>query len=152
MAAVRDTLLKDAQLAGSAARLRRRSVMSRRTSQILALTILLPATISGSPGHAQENFKLLGEKEIRARVVGKDITDSSHWANYLRPDGVLLSSEMGRKWTGTWKIQNNKLCMTNPSLQSPDCNEVWMSGANIRMRANKDQETFDAVVEKHRAN
>jgi hypothetical protein len=27
-----------------------------------------------------------------------------------------------------------------------------MSGANIRMRANKDQETFDAVVEKHRSN
>jgi hypothetical protein len=152
VAAVRDTLLKDAQLAGGAARLRRSSVMSRRTSQILALTILLPATISGSLGHAQENFKLLGEKEIRARVVGKDITDSSHWANYLRPDGVLLSSEMGRKWTGTWKIQNNKLCMSNPNLESPDCNEVWMSGANIRMRANKDQETFDAVVEKHRAN
>jgi len=152
VAAVRETLLKDAQLAGGAARLRRSSVMSRRTSQILALTILLPATIFGSAAHAQENFKLLGEKEIRARVVGKDITDSSHWANYLRPDGVLLSSEMGRKWTGTWKIQNNKLCMSNPNLESPDCNEVWMSGANIRMRANKDQETFDAIVETHKAN
>jgi len=28
---------------------------------------------------------------------------------------------------------------------------VWMSGAIIRMRANKEQETFDAVVEKHKA-
>ena len=126
--------------------------MSCRTLQILALTFLLPATIYGSIAHAQEMFKLLGEKEIRARVVGKEITDSSHWASYLRPDGVLLSSEMGRKWTGTWKIQNNKLCMTNPNLESPDCNEVWMSDANIRMRANKDQETFDAVVEKRGAN
>ena len=42
-------------------------------------------------------FKLLGEKEIRARVIGKDITDSSHWVSYLRPDGVLFSDEMGRK-------------------------------------------------------
>ena len=126
--------------------------MNRRTSQILALAILLPATICGSITHAQDMFKLLGEKEIRARVVGKDITDSSHWVSYLRPDGVLLSDEMGRKWTGTWKIQNNKLCMSNPNLESSDCNEVWMSGANIRMRANKDQETFDAVVETHRAN
>ncbi len=125
--------------------------MSCRTSQILALTILVPATSSGSPGHAWENFKLLGEKEIRARVVGNDITDSSHWVSYLRPDGVLVSDEMGRKWTGTWKIKNNKLCMSNPNLESPDCSEVWMSGANIRMRANKDQETFDAVVEKHKA-
>jgi hypothetical protein len=111
----------------------------------------LPATISGSHGHAQENFKLLGEKEIRTRVIGNDITNSSHWVSYLRPDGVLISDEMGRKWTGTWKIQNNKLCMSNPNLESPDCSEVWMSGANIRMRANKDQETFDAVVEKHKA-
>jgi len=121
--------------------------MIRRAPQILALTILLPAKILGSTAQAQEMFKLLGEK-----VVGKDITDSSHWVSYLRPDGVLLSSEMDRKWTGTWKIQNNKLCMSNPNLESPDCNEVWMSGANIRMRANQDQETFDAVVEKHKAN
>jgi hypothetical protein len=41
-------------------------------------------------------FKLLSEKEIRARIVGKGITDSTHWVSYLRPDGVLLSSETGR--------------------------------------------------------
>jgi hypothetical protein len=98
--------------------------MSRRTSQILALTILLPATVCGWTAHAEETFKLLGEKEILAKVLGNDITDSSHWVSYLRPDGVLLSDEMGRKWTGTWKIQNNKLCMSNPNLESPDCNEV----------------------------
>src|ERR1700688_2439770 len=126
--------------------------MIRGAPQILALTILLLRTVFGSIVQAQEMFKILGEKEIRARVVGRDITDSSHWVSYLRPDGVLLSNEMDRKWTGTWKVQNNKLCMSNPNLESPDCNEVWMSGANIRMRANKDQETFDAVVEKHRAN
>jgi hypothetical protein len=97
-------------------------------------------------------FKLLSEKEIRARVVGKDITDSAHWVSYLRPDGVLLSNEMGRKWTGTWTIQKNKLCMSNPTLESLDCNQVWMSGANIRLRANKDAETFDAQVENHKAN
>jgi hypothetical protein len=88
--------------------------VNRRTSPILALAILLPATVCGSTVHAQEMFKLLGKKEIRARVVGKDITDSSHWVRYLRPDGVLLSSESGSKWTGTWKIQNNKLCMSIP--------------------------------------
>jgi len=125
--------------------------MIRGAPQILALTLLLLGTIFGSIVQAQV-FKILGEKEIHARVVGKDITDSTHWVSYLRPDGVFLSSEMGRKWTGTWKIQNNKLCMSNPNLESPDCNEVWMSGVNIRMRANKDQETFDAVVEKHRTN
>jgi hypothetical protein len=126
--------------------------MNRGAPQVLALTILLPAAILGPIVRAQEMFKLLGEKEIRAGVVGKDITDSTHWVSYLRPDGVLLSSETGRKWTGTWKIHNNRLCMSNPTLEGLNCNEVWMSGANIRMRANKDQETFDATVEKHRAN
>jgi hypothetical protein len=111
---------------------------------VLALNLLLVATIFGPMVHAEEMFKLLGEKEIRARVVGMDITDSTHWVSYLRPDGVLLSSETGRKWAGTWKIQNNKLCMSNPNMESLNCNEVWMSGANIRMRANKNQETFDA--------
>jgi len=124
----------------------------RRAWRTLSLIILVQAAPYGWNAQAQEAFKLLGEKEIRARVVGKDITDGAHWVNYLRPDGVLLSSESGSKWTGTWKIQNNKLCMSNPNLEGLNCNEVWMSGTNIRMRANKDQETFDAIVEKHRAN
>jgi len=110
VAAVRDTLLKDAQLAGSAARLRRRSVMSRRTSQILALTILLPATISGSPGHAQENFKLLGEKEIRARVVGKDITDSSI--------GRIISGPMARFSAAKWVENAGKSRTTNSACRT----------------------------------
>jgi hypothetical protein len=124
--------------------------MTRRAPQIVALAIPLLATMSGWTAQADKMFTLLGEKEIRARVVGKDITDSAHWVIYLRPDGVLISDEQGQKWTGTWKIQNKKLCMSNPNLESPDCKEVWMFGANIRMRANRDQETFDAVVEKHR--
>jgi len=83
--------------------------------------ILVLASLTGSwAAYGQEMFRQLGEKEIRARVIGKDITDSSHWVSYLRPDGVLLSKEMDRKWTGTWKIQNNKLCMSNPDLESPD--------------------------------
>src|SRR6266404_5354326 len=117
--------------------------MNRRTLRTLTLTILLPAAVHGWEAQAQEMFKLLSEKEIRARVIGKDMTDSTHWVNYFRPDGVLLSDEMGRTWSGMWKIRNNKLCMSNPNLETPDCNEVWMSGANIRMRANKDQETFE---------
>jgi hypothetical protein len=125
--------------------------MIRRTLCRLTLTIPSFATIFGSTIHAQEMFKLLGEKDIRARVIGKDMTDNTHWANYFRPDGVLLSEEMGRKWTGTWEIRKNKLCMSNPDLESLTCNEVWMSGANIRLRENQDQETFDATIEKHRA-
>jgi len=113
--------------------------------------ILMLLLSGGSAAYGQETFKLLGEKDIRARVIGKDMTDSSHWVSYFQSDGALVSNEMGRKWTGTWKIQNNKLCMSIPNLESLDCNEVWMSGANIRLRANKDAETFDALLENHKA-
>src|SRR6266576_7014 len=58
------------QLASGTARLRWSAVMIRRTPQIVALTILLPATNCGSIAYAQDMFKLLSEKEIRARVVG----------------------------------------------------------------------------------
>jgi hypothetical protein len=125
--------------------------MIGRLLGVLTLAVVLPALVCGSAASAQENFRLLSEKEIRARIVGNDITDASHWSMYLRPDGALLSDKMGRKWTGIWKIQNRKLCMSNSSSKSLDCNEVWMSDANIRLRANKDEETFDAVVEKHQA-
>jgi len=125
---------------------------SGRELPVLTPTLVLLSLAAGWPvAYGQEMFKLLGEKDIRARVIGKDMTDSSHWVTYFRSDGALLSNEMGRKWTGTWKIQNNKLCMSNPNLESPDCNEVWMSGANIRLRANKDAETFDALLENHKA-
>jgi hypothetical protein len=64
------------------------------------------------------NVQIARRKGIRARVVGKDITDRSRWV----------------------------------SLETLNCNEVWMSGANIRLRENQDQETFDATFENHRAN
>src|SRR5665811_2287704 len=87
----------------------------RRMLGVLTLAIVLPALVCGSAVSAQENFRLLGEKEIRARVIGKDITDASHWATYLRSDGVLMRNEIDHKWAGVWKIRNNKLCMSNPS-------------------------------------
>src|SRR6266571_4644043 len=111
--------------------------MIRRARCAIAPATMVAALACGPLALAQGQFKLLGEKEIRARVIGRDITDSSHWVTYLRPDGVLVSDEMGRKWTGVWKIQNNRLCMSNSSSKSLDCNEVWMSGANVRMRVRK---------------
>jgi hypothetical protein len=125
--------------------------VKRRTGYALTLPIVMSAVVSASVAYA-ENFKLLGGKEIRARVIGRDMTDSTHWVSYFRKDGVLLSDEKGQKWTGVWKIRNNRLCMSNPSLAAINCNEVWMSGANIRLRANKDEETFDALIETHRTN
>jgi hypothetical protein len=126
--------------------------MIRRMLQVVTQSVILLALACGSAAHAQGNFRLLSEKEIRVRVMGKDITDSSHWSMYLRSDGALLRDEMGRKWTGVWKIKKDKLCLSSPISKLLDCHEVWMSGENIRLRLHEDKETFDAVVTKHQAN
>ena len=120
--------------------------------RVLTIILVLPALVSGSAANAQEMFKLLGEKEIQAKVIGNDIIDSSQWSMYLRPDGTLIRNEMDRKVTGVWKIQKNKLCLSDRSNPLLNCHEVWMSGQNIRLRVNKAEETFDAVVAKHKAN
>src|SRR5215468_4264997 len=127
--------------------------MVHRMPRRFMLILLLPVLAWSAAGLAQEGFKRLGEREIRERIIGKDIVDSYHWITFLRLDGVLhIVDEAGRSQSGTWKIRNNQLCMSNPSGKSLDCNEVWMSGDNIRLRANKNEETFDAIVEKHKAN
>jgi hypothetical protein len=126
--------------------------MIYRVLCVRMILVVLSTLVFGSASKAQEQFRLLGEKEIQTRVIGNDITDSSHWSMYLRSDGALIRDEMGRKRTGIWKIQKNKLCMSNPRTKLLDCHEVWMSGQNIRLRAREDEETFDAVVEKHKAN
>jgi hypothetical protein len=120
--------------------------------RVLTMILVLLALVSESAANAQEMFRLLGEKEIHAKVIGNDIIDSSQWSMYLRPDGTLIRDELGRKATGVWKIQKNKLCLSHPRNQLLNCHEVWMSGQNIRSRVNKDEETFDAIVAKHKAN
>jgi hypothetical protein len=120
--------------------------------RILTVIITVSALFSSSTAMAQEMFRRLADKEIQARVIGNDIIDSSQWSMYLRPDGTLIRDELGRKLTGVWKIEKSKLCLSRPSGQRLNCHEVWMSGQNIRLRVNKDEESFDAVITKHKAN
>ena len=113
---------------------------------MIGIVVLVAASFAG---RAEERFKLLDEKQIRANIVGKEITDGPHWSMYLRPDGVLVSSESGSSSYGSWKIRSNKLCIAYPGSASgalPECNEIWMSGINVKMRANGNQEEISAIV------
>lgn len=107
------------------------------------------AVLSLAPAQGEDQFKILDGKQIRARIVGLDITDGPHWSMYIRADGVLIGEESGSKWTGSWTIRRDRLCMALPSSTSAECNEIWMSGRFIRMRASKDQEMISATVMTH---
>ncbi|UGY00840.1 hypothetical protein [Bradyrhizobium quebecense] len=82
---------------------------------------------SDSSGYGAEQIKILDASQIRARIVGNDITDGPHWSMYLRQDGKLISAESGSSWTGRWKIQGNKLCLSLPGSTELECNEVWQN-------------------------
>lgn len=116
--------------------------------RLIGCSALLVLTIEA---RAADQFRMVDGKHIRARIVGKDITDGAHWTLYLRPDGSVVGSESGDSWTGSWKIRDDRLCMTQPGSTSLVCNEVWMSGANIRMRASGDEKSLEAIVMAHQA-
>jgi hypothetical protein len=99
---------------------------------------------------AGDNFKL-GEKEIRATVAGKGITDGAHWSMYLRSDGGLIGGESGARWTGAWNVQKSKFCASNPGGKAFDCYGVWISGENISLGLKPDDDTFVGVIEKNKA-
>jgi hypothetical protein len=122
--------------------------MVRKMRLLVAVALTIGISV---PADAEENFELLKAKQIRARVVGKDISDGVHWSEYYRKDGALISVDMGAERTGTWKIQEDKLCKAKEKNKPLICYEVWMSGDTISLRLNKGDDHFIGVVEKHGA-
>ena len=96
----------------------------------LCLLLAAPAISHG------EAFKRLSAKEVRARMVGKVITDEAHWSDQLMPDGSLKSFDMGRAKAGSWKLDGNELCLTRKERKGTtvDCFEVWMSKDQVELR------------------
>ena len=123
--------------------------MAGKMRLVIVAALAIAITVSAS---AEENFKQLNANQIRARVVGKDITDGVHWSEYYRKDGALVSVDMGTQRTGTWKIQGDKLCKSDGKNKQLTCYEVWMSGDNISLRLQKENTPFVGFVEKHGAN
>jgi hypothetical protein len=124
----------------------------RRTFHGIVVAALASTLLVSVCADAQDNFKMLGEKDVRATIVGREITDGSHWSIYVRPDGALVGAESGSVWNGTWNIQKNKLCLSNPGSKTLDCYDVWMSGSTISLRLKKDDDSFVGVVERHKSN
>jgi hypothetical protein len=116
---------------------------------LLAVSAALPP---GRSAAAQDDFRQLDAKQIRSRLVGQDLTDGSHWSMYLRPGGTLIGTESNTRWTGKWKLQQAKLCMSTPGSASLDCYEVWMAGAKVSLRMTDGAEAFAALIERHKSN
>jgi len=84
---------------------------------------------------AAEKFRQLSGAQIRERFVGMDLGDDVHWKDTFRRDGTVSSQSMGKDRSGTWRIENNQLCI-DLGKDSGGCYDVWLAGNNVEFRRN----------------
>jgi hypothetical protein len=97
----------------------------------LALVVL--ATLAPSAA-ATEKFQKLTAGQIRAKLTGMELTDSVHWRDSHQRNGTVMSTSMGRKRIGKWRVENNQLCIEFEKELIPKCYDVWLSGRQIELR------------------
>ena len=105
--------------------LRSRIIVGAVAGSVLASTVLISA--------AAEKFRHLTGPQIRDRFAGMELGDDVHWRDTFRRDGTLLSLSMGKERSGTWRIENNQLCI-DLGKDSGGCYDVWLAGSNVEFR------------------
>ena len=108
------------------------TLISRIVAAVLAGLVL---TVGGLTVSAAEKFRHLTGPQIRDRFVGMELGDDVHWRDSFRRDGTLLSLSMGKERSGTWRIENNQLCI-DLGKDSGGCYDVWLAGSNVEYRRN----------------
>jgi hypothetical protein len=88
--------------------------------------------------HAADTFVRLSAQEIRAKIIGKVVTDDAHWSHHFRPNGTVHSIVLSHHRQGTWKIVGNTLCLTLKTRrdQSTECYEVWLWKDHVEYQQN----------------
>jgi hypothetical protein len=114
------------------------------TVAIIALPVCLAA---GAGGLAAEKFQNLGGSQIRAKLVGMEMTDNVHWADVFAPNGELKTYSMGRRKEGKWRIETDELCVDR-GKDDGGCYQVWLSGKNVELRREGLPAAFEGVLQR----
>ena len=101
--------------------------------RLIALLVLCSFTVASGVS-AEENFKRLTGQQIRAKFVGMELTDESHWGDVFERDGTLRLYSMGHKSVGKWRIQKDQLCLDRGNEPGGGCFDVWISGKKVELR------------------
>lgn len=84
---------------------------------------------------AADQFKRLSAAEIRAKIVGKVVTDGSHWSDRFEPDGTLRAVDLGVSKPGNWKLQGNEMCVVRKARKPvTECFEIWVFKDGVEYR------------------
>ena len=78
--------------------------------------------------HAADRFRHLSAKQIRSDIIGKVVTDDSHWSDDFQFEGALKAIDLGQHKVSTWRISGDELCLTiNERKSATQCFEIWLS-------------------------
>ena len=84
---------------------------------------------------AAEEFKKLSSSQIRRAFAAMEFTDQVHWVERYGADGTLTTREMGKTRVGTWRVEDDQLCVDLGKEGGRGCYEVWISGNKVELRA-----------------
>ena len=64
-----------------------------------------------------------------------EFTDQVHWLERYGADRTLTTREMGKTRVGTWRAEDDQLCVDLGNEGGRGCYEVWISGNKVELRA-----------------
>lgn len=75
----------------------------------------------------------LTDRQIRAAISGKYVTDERHWGHKYFADGRVERSENGRQRSARWSINGDRLCLLKPEISKdePICYRVMRDGSEL---------------------
>jgi hypothetical protein len=114
---------------------------------IVALALMSAAAL-GLPARAEDKFQKLTGAQIQAKFAGMELTDEVHWGDIYQANGVLVTTEMGRKTTGKWRVQKDQLCLQRSTEIGSGCYDVWVSGKNVQMKGKDSTLPLEGVLQR----
>ena len=106
----------------------------RKGAALTLTSVMLCGFLSASSSVAAEDFKKLNSAQIRRSFAAMEFTDQVHWAERYGADGTLTTREMGTTRVGTWRVEDDQLCVDLGKEGGRGCYEVWMSGNKVELR------------------
>ena len=119
---------------------------TKRRLRVTALACLAVATLGAAA--AEEKFQKLTGGYIRAKFGGMELTDNVHWSDLYQRNGTVMSTSMGRKRTGRWRVEKDQLSLDTGQEPGGGCYEVWQSGRNVELRNQTSSTPLEAVLQK----
>lgn len=102
--------------------------LSACQSQDGAETGSSPSAAVSSPAATQDLTQLVSNRTFTGQVDGAD------YSEYYAEDGTLAGVQAGEKYTGTWEVKGDEICLTYDTEQTEEesgCYTISVDGATV---------------------